>query len=137
MNNGYNDHKLKMESFFHFFERDGKKYKGIKYTNKNDVDAITFGFRSLLAEDPYEFQQIQIPAKANEIPIALSVNEELKLVSEIEEESKVLIVMAGTSIYEKTLYVFHNDWLMCSLEENNLFVVDENHINLWKESTEE
>lgn len=126
-----------MKNYIHLFERDGKKYKGIKYTNKNDVDAITVEFRSLLTEDPYEFQQIQIPSKTDEIPIALSVNEELKLVPEIEEASKVLIVIAGSSIYEKSLYIFHNDWLMCSLDDNNLFVVDENHINLWKESTEE
>lgn len=49
-------------------------------------------------------------------------------------KAKVLIVIAGSSIYEKPLYIFHNDWLMCSLDDNNLFVVDENHINLWKES---
>lgn len=126
-----------MKNYIHLFERDGKKYKGIKYSNKNDVDAITVEFRSLLAEEPYEFQQVQIPAKGNEIPIALSVNEELRLVSEIEEESKVLIVIAGSSIYEKTLYIFHNDWLMCSLDDNNLFVVDENHINLWEDSSKE
>ena len=37
--------------------------------------------------------------------------------------------------YEKTLYVFHNDWLMS--DGKDLFVVDAQHIKEWTEITEQ
>ena len=140
MSNEHNDLKIEKKSYIHYFQRDGKKYKGIKYTNKYDLEPIKNSFCKFLYEDPYEFQQIQVPSQKGEIPIALTVNDELTMGSDIEENSKLLIVRVGKtdsvsdeSVYEKTLYVFHNDWLMLSEETNEIFVVDEEHINLWEE----
>ena len=121
--------------------------KFIHIMTDKDVDLIKQEFGDLLIEDPYEFQQIQIPSKSGEITIALTINDELTMVEDIEEASKLLIVRVGTSVYDKvdkkykddykkTLYVFHNDWIMFSLENKELFVVDENYIYQWKEIPE-
>ena len=62
-----------------------------------------------------------------------------------EDAFKVIIIQVGTSSknpdgtydenYEKTLYVFHNDWLMS--DGKDLFVVDAQHIKEWTEITEQ
>lgn len=135
------------KSNIHYFIKDEKYFKGIQYLNKRDLNLIKQEFGDLFIEDPYEFQQIQIPSKSGEIPVALTINDELTMVEDIEEASKLLIVRVGTSVYDnvdkkykddykKTLYVFHNDWIMFSLENKELFVVDENYIYQWKEIPE-
>ena len=141
------EYKSERKAYVHFFIKDEKKYKGIQYLDKNDLELINYEFGDCLVEDAFEIQQIQIPSKSGEIPIALTINDQLTMVKDIEEASKVLILRVGRSVYnyankkyddeyKKTLYVFHNDWLMYSPEDNDLFVVDEASIYLWKEISE-
>ena len=115
MSNGYNDYRLEMESYVKYFERNGKGYVGVCYKSDYEVDAMGYEFCDLLMDD-------------------IAYN----------DDNQMLIVQVGTSSrnpdgtyyedYEKTLYVFRNDWLMT--DGKDLFVVDEHHINEWEEISE-
>ena len=116
MSNAYNDWKKDMEVYTRFFKRDNKIYKGICYNDDYCTDGMNYEFCDLLLDD-----------------IAYNNN------------FQMLIVQAGSSSrnpdgtyyehYEKTLYVFHNDWLMS--DGKDLFVVDAQHIKEWTEITEQ
>ena len=116
MSNAYNDWKKDMETYTRFFKRDNKIYKGICYNDDYCTDGMNYEFCDLLLED-----------------IAYNNN------------FQMLIVQVGISSrnpdgtyddnYEKTLYVFHNDWLMS--DGKDLFVVDTQHIKEWSEITEQ
>lgn len=116
MSNAYNDWKKDMEAYTRFFKRDNKIYKGICYNDDYYTDGMNYEFCDLLLED-----------------VAYNNN------------FQMLIVQVGTSSrnpdgiyndnYEKTLYVFHNDWLMS--DGKDLFVVDAYHIKEWTEITEQ
>ena len=116
MSNAYNDWKKDMEAYTRFFKRDNKIYKGICYNDDYCTDGMNYEFCDLLLED-------------------VVYNDNLQM----------LIVQVGTSSrnpdgtyyehYEKTLYVFHNDWLMS--DGKDLFVVDAHHIKEWTEITEQ
>lgn len=116
MSNAYLDWKKDMEAYTKFFVRDGKPCKGICYNDDYCTDGMNYEFCDFLVED-------------------IAYN----------DDNQMLIVQVGTSSrdpdgtyyedYEKTLYVFHNDWLMT--DGKDLFVIDENHIKEWTEITEQ
>ena len=116
MSNAYNDWKKDMEEYTKFFKRGDKAFKGICYNNDYCIDGMNYEFCDLLLED-------------------VAYNDDFQM----------LIVQVGTSSrnsdgtyddhYEKTLYIFHNDWLMS--DGKDLFVVDEHYIKEWTEITEE
>lgn len=119
MSNAYNDWKKDMESYFKFFKRDNKTFKGVCYKNDYCVDGMNYEFCDLMLKD-----------------IAY-----IKFC----DDCIILVVRVGTSLrnpdgtydehYEKTLYVFRDDWLMS--DGKDLFVVDEYHIKEWDEITEQ
>jgi hypothetical protein len=104
---------------------------------------MNYEFCDLLLEDVVIHKQFQNSGNAQ----LLIANEKGELISmeQMIDNMKVLIVQVGTSSrnpdgtydehYEKTLYVFHNDWLMS--DGKDLFVVDEHYIKEWTEITEE
>ena len=116
MSNAYNDWKKDMEAYTRFFKRDNKFYKGICYNDDYCTDGMNYEFCDLLLD-------------------VIAYNDNLKM----------LIVQVGSSSrnpdgtydenYEKTLYVFHDDWLMS--DGKDLFVVDAQHIKEWTEITEQ
>lgn len=116
MSNAYLDWKKDMEAYTKFFVRDGKSCKGICYNDDYCTDGMNYEFCDFLVED-------------------IAYN----------DDNQMLIVQVGTSSrdpdgtyyedYEKTLYVFRNDWLMT--DGKDLFVIDENHIKEWTEITEQ
>lgn len=142
MSNGYNDYKMEMEEGVHFFERDGKIYNGVKFTDDSSVlDVMSYQYCDLLCADTIVFTQVRLGGGL----VAMEMEEGIVSKEEIEERSKVAIIQVGDEFsdpdgnrveeYEETIYVFHNDWLMCD-EHQKLFVVDEHHIHLYKEITE-
>lgn len=116
MSNAYNDWKKDMKVYTRFFKRDNKIYKGICYNDDYCTDGINYEFCDLLLDD-----------------------------IDYNNNFQMLIVQVGSSSrnpdgtydenYEKTLYVFHNDWLMS--DGKDLFVVDAHHIKEWSEITEQ
>ena len=116
MSNAYNDWKKDMEAYTKFFVIDGKPCKGICYNDDYCTDGMNYEFCDFLVED-------------------IAYN----------DDNQMLIVQVGTSSrdpdgtyyedYEKTLYVFRNDWLMT--DGKDLFVIDESHIKEWTEITEQ
>ena len=126
MSNAYNDWKKDMETYTRFFKRDNKIYKGICYNDDYCTDGMNYEFCDLIVNDAVVHNQIS------------------DLIT-FEDAFKVIIVQVGTSSknpdgtydenYEKTLYVFHNDWLMS--DGKDLFVVDAQHIKEWTEITEQ
>ena len=144
MSNGYNDYRLEMEYYVKHFERDGKTYTGVCYKSDYEVDAMGYEFCDFMCEDIVIHKQVNF---INPVPLAIIDGERntLQTNEQLMDNMKVLIVQVGTSNrnpdgtydedYEKTLYVFHNDWLMS--DGKDLFVVDEHHINEWKEITEQ
>lgn len=124
-------------TYFKFFKRDSKAFKGICYKNDYCTDGMDYEFCDLLLKDVIIHKQL---FHSEELPPL----EEEKL-AKFEDNFKVLIVQVGTSLrnpdgtydnhYEKTLYIFHNDWLMS--DGKDLFVVDECHIKEWVEITEQ
>jgi hypothetical protein len=143
MSNAYNDWKKDMESYTKFFKRGDKAFKGICYNNDYCTDGMNYEFCDLLLEDVVIHKQFQNSGNAQ----LLIANEKGELISmeQMIDNMKVLIVQVGTSSrnpdgtydehYEKTLYVFHNDWLMS--DGKDLFVVDEHYIKEWTEITEQ
>ena len=126
MSNAYNDWKKDMEAYTRFFKRDNKVYKGICYKDDYCTDGMNYEFCDLIVNDAAVHNQIS------------------DLVT-FEDTFKFIIVQVGASSrnpdgtydenYEKTLYVFHNDWLMS--DGKDLFVVDAQHIKEWTEITEQ
>lgn len=137
MSNAYNDWKKDMEAYTKFFKRGDKAFKGICYNNDYCTDGMNYEFCDLLVDDVVIHKQLLHIEK-------LSSPEEEENLAKFEDTFKVLIVQVGTSsrnpdgtydeYYEKTLYVFHNDWLMS--DGKDLFVVDEHYIKEWTEITE-
>ena len=126
MSNAYNDWKKDMEAYTRFFKRDNKTFKGICYKDDYCTDGMNYEFCDLIVNDAVVHNQIS------------------DLVT-FEDAFKFIIVQVGTSSrnpdgtydenYEKTLYVFHDDWLMS--DGKDLFVVDAQHIKDWIEITEQ
>ena len=126
MSNAYNDWKKDMEVYTKFFKRDNKVYKGICYKDDYCTDGMNYEFCDLIVNDAVVHNQIS------------------DLVT-FEDAFKFIIVQVGTSSrnsdgtytenYEKTLYIFHNDWLMS--DGKDLFIVDAQHIKEWTEITEQ
>lgn len=144
MSNAYNDWKKDMESYTKFFKRGGKAFKGICYKDDYCTDGMNYEFCDLLVDDVVIHKQLTNPAGID-LLIKDVINGGLITMEQFMDNLKVLIVQVGTSSrnpdgtyddhYEKTLYVFHNDWLMS--DGKDLFVVDEHYINEWTEITEE
>ena len=126
MSNAYNDWKKDMEAYTRFFKRDNKVYKGICYKDDYCTDGINYEFCDLIVNDAVVHNQIS------------------DLVT-FEDAFKFIIIQVGTSSrnpdgtydenYEKTLYIFHDDWLMS--DGKDLFVVDAQHIKEWTEIPEQ
>lgn len=116
MSNAYNDWKKDMEAYTRFFKRDNKIYKGICYNNDYCIDEINYEFCDLLLE-------------------AVTYNDDFQMLIAQVGDSSVNPDGTYYEYYEKTLYVFHNDWLMS--DGKDLFVVDENYIKEWSEITEQ
>ena len=137
MSNAYNDWKKDMETYTRFFKRDNKVYKGICYNDDYCTDGMNYEFCDLLLDDAIIHSQLSHTE-------VLPPHEEEKLVK-FEDCFKFITVQVGISSrnpdgtyyehYEKTLYVFHNDWLMS--DGKDLFVVDAQHIKEWTEITEQ
>lgn len=137
MSNAYNDWKNDMKVYTRFFKRDNKVYKGICYNDDYCTDGMNYEFCDLLLDDAIIHSQLSHTE-------VLPPHEEEKLVK-FEDAFKFIAVQVGTSSrnpdgtydenYEKTLYIFHNDWLMS--DGKDLFVVDEQHIKEWMEITEQ
>lgn len=126
MSNAYNDWKKDMEVYTKFFKRDNKVYKGICYKDDYCTDGMNYEFCDLIVND-------------------IVVHNQISDLVTFEDTFKFIIVQVGTSSrnpdgtydenYEKTLYVFHDDWLMS--DGKDLFVVDAQHIKEWTEITEQ
>lgn len=147
MSNAYNDWKKDMESYTKFFKRGDKAFKGICYNNDYCTDGMNYEFCDLLVKDVVVHKQINFNLVDPNVAFLIRNEEtnEIETYKQTEDGMKVLIVQVGTSSrnpdgtydehYEKTLYVFHNDWLMS--DGKDLFVVDEHYIKEWTEITEE
>ena len=116
MSNAYNDWKKDMESYVRFFKRDNKIYKGICYNDDYCIDGMNYEFFDLLLEDVTHNDNFQM------------------LTAQVGTSSRN---PDGTYYehYEKTLYLFHDDWLMS--DGKDLFVVDKYYIKEWTEITEQ
>ncbi len=144
MSNAYNDWKKDMESYTKFFKRGGKAFKGICYNNDYCTDGMNYEFCDLLVKDVVIHKQLTNSAGID-LLIKDVISGGLITMEQFMDNLKVLIVQVGTSSrnpdgtyddhYKKTLYVFHNDWLMS--DGKDLFVVDEHYINEWEEITEQ
>ena len=144
MSNAYNDWKKDMESYTKFFKRGDKAFKGICYNNDYCVDGMNYEFCDLLVKDVVIIQQLTF---STNLKIISTDNKHEGFITnkQLEDNLKVITVQVGTSSrnpdgtyddhYEKTLYVFHNDWLMS--DGKDLFVVDEHYIKEWTEITEQ
>ncbi len=121
------------------FEKEGKQFTGICFTeSKETLEEINNEFVDFMCEDAVCVRQVQLPVIDGEkINLGFGVNGTIKSPEQIEREMEVLVIQEGYSIYDyqkqdyedtylSTLYVFHNDWLMC--DGRRLFVVDERHI---------
>lgn len=143
MSNAYNDWKKDMESYTKFFKRGNKAFKGVCYNNDYCTDGMNYEFCDLLVSDVVIHKQFQ--NSGNVQLLIANENGELISMEQMIDNMKVIIVQVGTSSrnpdgtydehYEKTLYVFHNDWLMS--DGKDLFVVDEHYIKEWTEITEQ
>jgi len=143
MSNAYNDWKKDMESYTKFFKRGDKAFKGICYNNDYCIDGMNYEFCDLLVKDVVIHEQFRNSSGVQ--LLFTNENGELCSMEQMIDNMKVIIVQAGTSsrnpdgtydeYYEKTLYVFHNDWLMS--DGKDLFVVDEHYIKEWTEITEQ
>lgn len=143
MSNAYNDWKKDMESYTKFFKRGNKAFKGICYKDDYCTDGMNYEFCDLLVSDVVIHKQFQ--NSGNVQLLIANENGELISMEQMIDNMKVIIVQVGTSSrnpdgtydehYEKTLYVFHNDWLMS--DGKDLFVVDEHYIKEWTEITEQ
>ena len=142
MSNAYNDWKKDMESYTKFFKRGDKAFKGICYKDDYCTDGMNYEFCDLLVDDVVIHKQI---VNSQQILFTDGKTGALLTNEQFEDNMKVIIVQVGTSNrnpdgtydnhYKKTLYVFHNDWLMS--DGKDLFVVDEHYISEWKEITEQ
>lgn len=150
MSNGYNDYKQEMQGYVHFFEKDGKLYNGIQFTDEcSVVDGMSYQYCDLMSEDVKVHHQIQgimgnkvTQKMADKIVKAVFG----KTTVEMDKEMQVAIIQVGSEDWNHysqnydrdhkyTLYLFHNDWLMCG-ERQNLFAVDEHHMDGYKEISE-
>lgn len=144
MSNAYNDWKKDMEAYTKFFKRGDKAFKGICYNNDYCTDGMNYEFCDLLVSDVVIIPQLTLNA---DLKLILTDDKHGDFITneQLEDNLKVIVVQVGTSSrnldgtydehYEKTLYVFHNDWLMS--DGKDLFVVDEHYIKEWTEITEQ
>ena len=116
MINAYNDWKKDMKAYTRFFKRANKIYKGICYNVDYCTDGMNYEFCDLLLEDVAYNDNLQM--------LAVQVGDSSRNPDGTYDEN-----------YKKTLYVFHNDWLMS--DRKDLFVVDAQHIKEWTEITEQ
>lgn len=128
------------------FMKDKVLYHGICFTNKDVKESMEYEFADFIVDNIKIMTQLSfgtaLKAVFGHSKIAFDQNHQIsQTIEEIEKTLEVMIVQSGTSFdnhdgtwthdYEGTLYLFHNDWLMC--DGKKLFVVDEEHI---KEFTE-
>ena len=116
MSNAYNDWKKDMEAYTRFFKRDNKIYKGICYNDDYCTDGMNYEFCDLIVNDVTYNNNFQM--------LTVQVGTSLRNPDGTYDEN-----------YEKTLYIFHNDWLMS--DGKDLFIVDAQHIKEWTEITEQ
>ena len=128
------------------FMKNDRQFKGICFTDKSVLEEMEYEFADFIVDDIKIVQQLNFGKLALSIfgKKTLSfdhVHNKPQTLSDMEEMSEVIVVQMGDVFdnhdgtfdkdYQGTLYLFHNDWLMC--DGKKLFVVDEEHI---KEFTE-
>lgn len=128
------------------FMKNNRQFKGICFTDKSVLEEMEYEFADFIVDDIKIIQQLNFGRLALSIfdKAIVSFDREhnrSQTLSEMEEMSEVIVVQMGTSYdnhngtwdrdYEGTLYVFHNDWLMC--DGRKLFVADENYIKTFIE----
>ncbi len=128
------------------FMKNNRQFKGICFTDKSVLEEMEYEFADFIVDDIKIIQQLNFGRLALSIFDKAIVaydreHNRSQTLSEMEEMSEVIVVQMGTSYdnqdgtwdrdYEGTLYVFHNDWLMC--DGRKLFVADENYIKTFIE----
>lgn len=123
-----------------FMKRD-RQFKGICFTDKSVLEEMEYEFADFIVDDLRLIKQLNFGALTNKLFGKTVVaydheHDKPQTISDMEEMSEVIVVQIGTSYdnhdgtwdrdYEGTLYVFHNDWLMC--DGRKLFVADERYI---------
>ena len=114
------------------FVKGQRHYNGIQFLDgeefKNDVMRE---FAGVIQEDPVIHEQIVGDSFFHNLIMTLDLRtNKIDSWKEFKKKMEVAIIQEGTShSYFQTLYVFHNDWLLCCEEDNRLLVVDEKKIN--------
>jgi len=123
------------------FTKNGRQFRGICFTDKSVLEEMEYEFADFIVDDIKIIQQLNFGKLALSIfdKVILSfdrVHNKPQTLSDMEEMSEVIVVQTGDVFdnhdgtfdkdYQGTLYVFHNDWLMC--DGRKLFVADEYYI---------
>lgn len=123
------------------FTKNNRQFKGICFTDKSILEEIEYEFADFIVDDIKIVQQLNFGKLALSIfgkaTVAYDhVHNKSQTLSDMEELSEVIVIQTGNVFdnhdgtfdkdYQGTLYVFHNDWLMC--DGRKLFVADENYI---------
>lgn len=121
------------------FEKEGRRITGICFTeSKETLEEINNEFVDFTCEDAVCVRQVQLPAvDEKKTNLGFGMNRAIKSPEQAESDMEVIVIQEGCSFYDyqkqdyedtyfSTLYLFHNDWLMC--DGRRLFVVDKMHI---------
>ena len=123
------------------FIKNNRQFKGICFTDKSVLEEMEYEFADFIVDDLKVIQQLNFGKLALSIFDKATlffdrVHNKPQTLSDAEETSEVIVVQTGDVFdnhdgtfdkdYQGTLYVFHNDWLMC--DGRKLFVADEHYI---------
>lgn len=123
------------------FTKNNRQFKGICFTDKSVLEEMEYEFADFIVDDIKIIQQLNFGKLALSIfgkaTVAYDrVHNKPQTLSDMEELSEVIVIQTGNVFdnhdgtfdkdYQGTLYVFHNDWLMC--DGRKLFVADESYI---------
>lgn len=123
------------------FTKNNRQFKGICFTDKSVLEEMEYEFVDFIVDDIKIIRQLNFGKLALSIfgkaTVAYDrVHNKPQTLSDMEELSEVIVIQTGNVFdnhdgtfdkdYQGTLYVFHNDWLMC--DGRKLFVADENYI---------
>lgn len=123
------------------FTKNNRQFKGICFTDKSVLEEMEYEFVDFIVDDIKIIRQLNFGKLALSIfgkaTVAYDrVHNKPQTLSDMEELSEVIVIQTGNVFdnhdgtfdkdYQGTLYVFHNDWLMC--DGRKLFVADESYI---------
>ena len=112
-------------------------FKGLQFLDGEEFkEDVMREFAGILREDPVIHQQVVGDSPFNTFLLTLDLRtSKLDSWKEFKKKMEVAIIQERTEkIFDQTLYVFHNDWLLYCEETHHLIVADENKIHLFYET---